>query len=554
MELKKYQKSVLADLDDFLDHLVRSPSMTHAYNEYWRDRQIRVGTGPRALKPFRELIKGVPSVCLKVPTAGGKTLLGLHSVHRYFQARPTAPKVVAWLVPSLTILDQTIKNFRNPEHPYRMKLDSLFQGRVQILSKDEALSGTGFSPESVRSMLSIIVLSFDSFRTQNKDGRKVYQENGNLKAFADLYTINKAIANADPTSFAQVLNNLSPMIVIDESHNAGSALSLDMLENLNPGFILELTATPRDTSNIISYVDALALKKEQMVKLPVVVYNNHDASEVLANAIALRNNLDLLAQEEEKAGGAYIRPIVLFQAEPKSKDDTLTFSKLKDKLVEFGIPKEEIAIKTADVNELKDKTLEDRNCPVKYIITVNALKEGWDCPFAYILATVANRTSPVDVEQILGRVLRQPYVRSHKKTMLNMSYVLTSSAAFLSTLDNIVAGLNRAGFSKNDYRVKEAQATEPAPEQKVVEKQKPIPEMADAIDEIVPPVSNPAQASSNQAVNEIEALANESEAAMQQVIEEEKNNPLRITRSFRYVRNQEPVSGKGFVDYNPPVF
>lgn len=524
MELKKYQKTVLADLDDFLEHLNKSGSMAIAFNEYWRDRQIRVGIGARSLKPFRELIKGVPSVCLKVPTAGGKTLLGVHGMHRYFQSRPAAPKVVVWLVPSLTILEQTVKNFRNPEHPYRMKLDSLFQGRVQILSKDEALSGTGFSPEAVRSMLSVIVLSFDSFRSQNKDGRKVYQENGNLKAFADLYTINKAISNADPTSLAQVLNTLTPMIVVDESHNAGSALSVDMLENLNPGFILELTATPRDTSNIISYVDALALKKEQMVKLPVVVYNNHDSSEVIANAIVLRENLERLASEEERDGGPYIRPIVLFQAEPKSKDDTLTFSKLRDKLVEFGIPKEEIAIKTADVNELKNVALESRACPIKYIITVNALKEGWDCPFAYILATVANRTSPVDVEQILGRILRQPYVRAHKKTMLNMSYVLTSSAAFLSTLGNIVSGLNRAGFSKNDYRVKDSQTLE-QPQNAPPAKKPTEPAMADAIDSIIPLAPKTSREVAEEVLADIEHLARESEESMNQVIEQEKENP-----------------------------
>ncbi|MCD1655179.1 DEAD/DEAH box helicase family protein [Treponema zuelzerae] len=525
MELKKYQKTVLADLDDFLVHLNKSPSMTNAFNDYWRDRQIRVGTGTRSLKAFREIIKGVPSVCLKVPTAGGKTLLGVHGIHRYFQARPASPKVVVWLVPSLTILDQTIKNFRNPEHPYRMKLDALFQGRVQILSKDEALSGTGFSPEAVRSLLSVIVLSFDSFRAQNKEGRKVYQENGNLSTFANLYTINKAIANADPTSLAQVLNTLTPMIVVDESHNAGSALSIDMLENLNPGFILELTATPRDTSNIISYVDALALKKEQMVKLPVVVYNNHDSTEVIANAIALRENLQRLADEEEASGGSYIRPIVLFQAEPKSKDDTLTFSKLKDKLVDFGIPKESIAIKTADVNELKNITLEDRACPIKYIITVNALKEGWDCPFAYILATVANRTSPVDVEQILGRILRQPYVRSHKKAMLNMSYVLTSSSAFLDTLDNIVSGLNHAGFSKNDYRIKDGQTIEQTQETPPPAKATRELAMADVIDSITPPTPNTAEQNAAQVVADIENIALESEAAMNEVIEQSKENP-----------------------------
>ena len=46
-----------------------------------------------------------------------------------------------------------------------------------------------------------------------------------------------------------------------------------MLENFNPCFVLDLTATPKKERNIISYVDAVQLKNEHMVKLPVIVYN-----------------------------------------------------------------------------------------------------------------------------------------------------------------------------------------------------------------------------------------------------------------------------------------
>jgi type III restriction enzyme len=89
---------------------------------------------------------------------------------------------------------------------------------------------------------------------------------------------------------------------------------------------------------------------------------------------------------------------------------------------------------------------------VKYIITINALKEGWDCPFAYILASLADKSSAVDVEQILGRVLRQPYVLRHSNPMLNMSYVLTASVKFHDTLQSIVKALQASGFSDKDYR------------------------------------------------------------------------------------------------------
>ena len=220
--------------------------------------------------------------------------------------------------------------------------------------------------------------------------------------------------------------------------------------------MLDLTATPKKESNIISYVDAVQLKNEHMVKLPVIVYNRDSQSEVLIDAIDLRNKLEEIADAEYAKTGKYIRPIALFQAQPKGKEDATTFEKLRDKLVDAEIPAEQIAIRTADVNELKNTDLMSPTCPIRYIITVNALKEGWDCPFAYILASLANKTSQVDVEQILGRILRLPHTSQHTQSALNMSYVLTSSNDFNNTVAHIVKGLNSAGFSDKDYRIGES--------------------------------------------------------------------------------------------------
>ena len=253
-----------------------------------------------------------------------------------------------------------------------------------------------------------------------------------------------------------------------------------MLENFNPCFVLDLTATPKKESNIISYVDAVQLKNEHMVKLPVIVYNRDSQSEVLIDAIDLRNKLEEIASAEYAKTGKYIRPIALFQAQPKGKEDATTFEKLRDKLVDAGIPAEQIAIRTADVNELKNTDLMSPSCPIRYIITVNALKEGWDCPFAYILASLANKTSQVDVEQILGRILRLPHTSQHTQSALNMSYVLTSSNDFNNTVAHIVKGLNSAGFSDKDYRIGESakpQVPEQPAEQITLPDQQGCPEM-----------------------------------------------------------------------------
>ena len=107
----------------------------------------------------------------------------------------------------------------------------------------------------------------------------------------------------------------------------------------------------------------------------------------------------------------------------------------------------------------------ESDCQIRYIITINALKEGWDCPFAYILASLANRTSTIDVEQILGRILRRPFTKNFSNELLNMSYVFTSSADFRQTLDKIVIGLNAAGFSEHEYRAITDSALEHALEQ-----------------------------------------------------------------------------------------
>ena len=286
----------------------------------------------------------------------------------------------------------------------------------------------------------------------------MYQENGNLLRFAEYFKDDGALlADTPDTALIQILRHLSPVVIVDESHNAGSDLSVEMLNNLNPSFVLDLTATPRKNSNIISYVDARELKKENMVKLPVIVYNRNSTKAVLEDAINLRNSLEQQAIIEEETGGRYIRPIVLFQAQPKTSNDSETFEKIKKMLLDVGIPEEQIAIKTSKVDTLGKADLMSRDCPIRYIITVDALKEGWDCPFAYVLASIANKTSRVSVEQILGRILRQPYARKHQCGHLNTSYVLSCSANFHDTLENIVKGLNSAGFSRKDYRVGETE-------------------------------------------------------------------------------------------------
>ena len=457
MELNNYQRQVMRDLSAYLHCVNRGTNLFSAWREYWFAKDVAVGLG--GVPSYNNSIERVPHVCMKVPTGGGKTFMACASVKRIFDALPAGkPQVVVWLVPSDSILTQTIRTLSDVNHPYRQKLDQDFAGRVGVYTKEMLLNGHNFSPDTVREMLTICIMSYSSMRinSRNRDVRKVYQENGSLFRFAEYFKDKEALlADTPDTALIQVLRHLEPVVVVDESHNAGSDLSTEMLNNLNPSFVLDLTATPRKNSNIISYVDARELKKEHMVKLPVVVYNRTSRQSVIQDAIQLRGSIEREAIAAEEAGGKYIRPVVLFQAQPRTGDSSDTFDKIKTMLIDMGVPEAEIAVKTSNVDDLKGKDLMSKDCPIRYIITVNALKEGWDCPFAYILASLANRTSTVDVEQILGRILRQPYATQHASPLLNTSYVLTNSVDFHSTLEKIVVGLNKAGFSRKDYRIGE---------------------------------------------------------------------------------------------------
>lgn len=538
MELKSYQQKVIEHLEAYLEYVQEHKNVAKAFNQYWEDK-----IGPynpidnTGMQPYKDNIPTAAHVCIKVPTAGGKTFIALNALHSIFSAYDTSKtKAVIWLVPWSNLLQQTVNALSNPEHPYRQKLNALFNHKVEIYQKEDLLQGSNFNPTVVKEQLSIFVLSFGSLRAKNKEDRKVYQENGQLESFVPQYTNRKhLLADVDDTALINVIRSLHPVLVVDESHNAESDLSVDMLKNLNPSFILDLTATPKDNSNIISLVPAIELKKEHMVKLPVIVYNNHDKTEVINNALHLQRKLEILAKKQEAEGGKYIRPIVLFQAQPKTKNDNTTFEKLKAQLLDLGIPEPQIKIKTANIDELKGIDLSDKTCEVRYIITINALKEGWDCPFAYILASLADKSSAVDVEQILGRVLRQPYVQKHKAFQLNLSYVLTASAKFNETLQSIVEGLKASGFSGNEHRVAD-KMTETEKEEHVVnpvesflfpEQQKePEEETIDKKRISFDPNATEEEIENNPFNQEMESISKEENNELEQQIQEQEKHPV----------------------------
>ena len=448
MELKSYQREVLDDLDDYLDLLEETKDPKRAFDTLWMNKGVQS-------KPKREGYKGIdattPDVCLKVPTGGGKTFLAVSALRRIFEKFPLENKVVLWMVPNSAIYEQVLRAFRDPEHEYRKRLDNDFQGRVQVVDIEDMIVGCDFTLPELSDRLTLAVLSYQSLRSE-MDNKKLRsnRDNPQLGSFSVLFDYGE-IEYRDSPPLKDVLSKLHPVVVLDESHNADTELSRSMLKKLSPSFILELTATPKANSSVISIVSAIQLKQEEMVKIPIFLFGRAEPEYMLADVIKHRNRLEELAREEEAETGRYLRPIALIQAQSRNNDYSVTFDKIRDQLVAAGVPREYIAIKLATRDELRGVDLTSKDCQIRYIITVNALREGWDCPFAYILCTMARGKSEVEVEQILGRILRQPGARRFREPFLNASYVFSMSETFNSTIQSVAKGLLSNGFSERDY-------------------------------------------------------------------------------------------------------
>jgi type III restriction enzyme len=455
MQPKEYQKRTLNALRDYLRTCVEKRNANLAFYEITLQRY---GLGI-PYNPVPEL-PDLPYVCLRLPTGGGKTLVAAHSIAiAKFEYLHTDEPLVLWLTPSNTIREQTLKALRNRKHPYRQAVETA-GANVTVLDIEEAK----YVQPAQLNGVTIIVSTMQAFRVEETEGRKVYEQNGSLMGHFPaslqpglLAALEKHEDGSPVYSLANVLAMHRPLVIVDEAHNARTDLSFATLKRFAPSCILEFTATP-DTedypSNVLHTVSAAELKAEGMIKLPIYLESQQDWRVAISQAIARRNELEAIARAERAETGEYLRPIVLLQAQPTYKSKpSINVEAVKECLLKDNhIPGDQIAIATGDSNEIANIDLFAPDCPIRYIVTVQALREGWDCSFAYILCTVAEQVGATAVEQILGRVLRQPNAQAKVHAELNRAYAFATSLHFAQTASSLADALIQNGFEKQEVR------------------------------------------------------------------------------------------------------
>jgi len=439
LSLKRYQKRALDSLEAFLGD-ARLDGPARAFERHV-DKGLAVDYRPMPGQP------DVPYVCLRIPTGGGKTVMGAHIIKAAAGTvlERTHP-LVLWMVPTTQIKTQTLDAFNDPRHPYRQALDEAFGGQVAIF---DLADFARIRPADLGTRVCVVIGTVAALRVNDKEGRRVYEHHEDLEAhfagsIAQLEYLDKGVGGRALASFANLLKLHGPLVIMDEAHNATTRLSYELYERLGPRAVVELTATPdTSSSNVLVSVAAFELKDEKMIKFPVVLKeHNGQWEDAVSSSVARRNALATIALGEPD----YIRPILLIQAE--SARGTATVEQVKKHLIDVGkVPETTIAVATGDQRGIDGVDLFARDCPIDVIITKQALKEGWDCSFAYVFCSVAQVKSDKDIQQLLGRVLRMPYATARRHEAMGKAYAHVVTERFGAVASELTDALVQIGFN-----------------------------------------------------------------------------------------------------------
>lgn len=476
MPLKRYQERVIGEVSVFLRALSaqQAAGNKHASLDAWGDAKKQFFV-PGSYRPRRNgLNKDLPAFCIKVPTGGGKTLIAtqvLGIIYDIILKSRNGTGLVLWVVPSDQIYKDTLKRLRDRRDFYRESLEFAVSRRIEIWEKHEI---PRLSPGQLNSGLNILLLKLASTNRETREQLKFFRDSGGniVRHFPPEDSpeqhreLKAKIPNMDmlaedeargeylvKTSLGNLVRLCQPAVVLDEGHKATSSLARETIEGFNASIVVELSATPPKEANILVSVSGKELLEEEMIKLPINIVNSNQRSwkDCLTQARDKRETLARLAAQHFKKSGNLIRPIVLVQVERTGRDQRdagLVHSEdVKEYLIQrLDVQESAIAIKTSEKDDIEGVDLMAEGCPIEWIITKAALQEGWDCPFAYVLVSLNNTGSQQSMTQLVGRVLRQPFIERTEFDELNQSFVFCLRRRASDITKEVKKALEKEGY------------------------------------------------------------------------------------------------------------
>ena len=486
MELKEYQNDTLDAFDRWRRKLdearEESQRQTAALVEAGASVPAEIGNFPKtawgrladddgvadSAGPYVDREDGagrpIPHVCFKIPTGGGKTLLGAAALERL--GRQTG--LVLWIVPSRAIYAQTRAAFRSREHPCRQTLERASGGRVKILEKDER-----FTAGDVANRLCVMLLMLPAAnRNRNRDFLRMFRDSGryptlfpdsdDVRRNAELLERCPDLATGDGGMVRHSLFNamkmLRPVVVLDEAHKAYGGKGADeFVRGRQPpqtpagGRALGHAQPAREQPARRRFRRRSEEGGDDQAAGRGVVAGQRGLE---GHARPRHDKLDDLAREAaslEGSEGRYVRPIAVVRVERTGRDQRdagrIHAEDARDHLIELGVPPDAVRVKSAENDEIAGEDLMSGRSPVRWIITKAALMEGWDCPFAYVLVMLDATRSERALTQLMGRVMRQPHARRTGRDALDRCYVFCWQTAVDTALRQVKNGLENEGLT-----------------------------------------------------------------------------------------------------------
>lgn len=349
---------------------------------------------------YSETISGTPpyEAVIVSATGVGKTYI-LASAMEYL-ARVDGVRNFAVIVPGRTIMEKTIDNF-TPGHQKSL-LGAMNLNPVVITSDnfDSAATRAAMDdPEQVK----VYVFTVQSLIKPNtKLGRRTHEFREGLGE-----------------AFYGHLQALDDLIVFADEHHCyyGPSFS-DTIRNLVPKALIGLTATPHprtpDDQIIYRYPLAAAVA-DQLVKTPVIVGRRDERDDAITQLTDGVRLLELKEQFIQKwcavQGIDPINPVMLAVAQ--TIDDAQMYDEIirSTSFMDGRYADAVLTIHSQSPDEALEmlENVEDPDSPVRIIISVGMLKEGWDVKNVYVLASMRASISDILTEQTMGRGLRLPF-------------------------------------------------------------------------------------------------------------------------------------------------
>ena len=230
------------------------------------------------------------------------------------------------------------------------------------------------------------------------------------------------------------LQGCEDLVVLADEHHCyyGDAFS-DAIRELSPWALIGLTATPhpRTPEDAIVFRFPLAAAiAEKFVKTPVIVGrkdNREDVETKLLDGVTL---LKAKAAAVERycleEGREPVSPMMLVVAQTIEEAEELE-GVICSEAFDGGEWSDRVLAVNSKSNEEALEALgkvEDPGSPVRIIIAVGMLKEGWDVKSVYVIASLRASVSKILTEQTLGRGMRLPWGEYTGVEMLDTLEVL----------------------------------------------------------------------------------------------------------------------------------